>query len=220
MKYGIIGSGRAARHFKHYLDLLGIHPSSNEDCDVLLILISDSAIESYIRDLPQNLQNKRLIHFSGCLSTVLAQSFHPLISFGPELFTKEIYETIPFVVEKGKHSFRDIFPDLRNPHFEITSEMKPYYHALCVMAGNFTTLLWQKFFKEMKSKFNIPAQSALPFLTSIISALQTHPETALTGPFSRGDSKTIEQNILALNQHRDPFEQIYTAFKETYANRS
>jgi 2-dehydropantoate 2-reductase len=220
MKYGIIGSGRAARHFKHYLDLLGISPTTPEDSDVLLVLISDSAIESYIRDLPPILQNKKLIHFSGCLSTPLAQSFHPLMSFGPDLFTKDSYERIPFVVEKGKYSFKDIFPNLPNPHFEITSEMKPYYHALCVMAGNFTTLLWQKFFKEIETKLGIPKNNALPYFNSIIQALQNNPEMALTGPFSRGDMKTIEQNLSALKQNGDPFERVYSAFKEIYANRS
>ncbi len=238
MKYGIIGSGRAAQHFTHYFKLLGVstlswsRKTASEtrsrpadllfDCDTILVLLSDSAIEPFINDelSSGSFSSKKIIHFSGCLTTPLAQGFHPLMSLGPTLFTLETYFNIPFIIEKGKYGFKDIFPKLSNPHFEISPEIKPYYHALCVMSGNFSTLLWQKFFHEIESQFSIPRAMALPYLKSIFHSLIETPDSALTGPFARNDASTIQSNLDALKKFQDPFEKIYSAFKEIYANRA
>jgi hypothetical protein len=41
-----------------------------------------------------------------------------------------------------------------------------------VLAGNFTTLLWRKFFFELDSEFGIARQQALPYLESIAEGLK------------------------------------------------
>jgi 2-dehydropantoate 2-reductase len=92
--------------------------------------------------------------------------------------------------------------------------MKAYYHSLCVMANNFTTLLWQKFFKELSTQCQIPAQAALPFLQQTLLNLQHQHTTALTGPLARNDQVTINQNLQALTG--DPFHAVYAAFVQAY----
>src|SRR4051812_35105516 len=94
LRYGIVGDGRLARHLSHYfrkqgLDLRtwsrrggGVAAESLGDRDILLLMISDAAIEPWIRDNPWT-EGKRLIHFSGALASELATGFHPLMSFGP-----------------------------------------------------------------------------------------------------------------------------------------
>lgn len=229
-RYAIIGSGRLARHFCHYFHLLGISfqqwsrrddptleklPSVIEGCDRVLVLISDSAIESFIQD-NLCLKEKVLIHCSGQLVTSLAHSAHPPYPFTQKLYSLDRYLKIPFVIEKEGPEFADLLPELSNPHVKIDKKLKPFYHALCVMGGNFTTLLWQKVSQEFERKLNFPKGIAHPYLEQIFLNLLQEPEDALAGPLVRGDTNTIVSNLNALAQ--DPYQEVYQAFVNAYQN--
>jgi predicted short-subunit dehydrogenase-like oxidoreductase (DUF2520 family) len=225
--YGIIGDGRVAEHMAHYFRLREIPfrvwsrrlshlPPATELCqqDIILVLIKDSAIEKWIDDNP-TLQQKTLVHFSGSLVTKKAFGAHPLMTFGHELYDLEVYEKIPFIFEEGqKHfdglRFQNLFPRLKNPSHSIHHLKKPLYHAYCVMSQNFTTLLWQKFFKELESQFHIPSDAAKPILEQTLINLLKNPEASLTGPLARADMKTIQANIESLKD--DSFQNVYEAF--------
>src|SRR5258708_2137474 len=62
-------------------------------------------------------------------------------------------------------------PGLPNPSFPIPAAERPYYHALCVMAGNFSTILWLKLFDELEVRFGIPASAAHPYLAQMAANL-------------------------------------------------
>lgn len=221
---GIVGDGRVAKHITCYFDLLKIphkiwsRKTSQgldliaffEECETVLILINDDAINNFIEDNPR-LGNKKLVHFSGSLVLENIQSAHPMMSFGKQTYDLPTYKKIPFILEKGKTSFRNLFPDLPNPHFEISSSKKDLYHALCVISGNFTTLLWQKMFQDLQKEFSIPESAVLNYMDGIIYNLKDNWRNALTGPFARNDLKTIERNINALSG--DPFQEVYRSFK-------
>lgn len=233
-RYGIVGDGRVATHFAHYLDLLNLPyrkwsrklaqrtklspVDAFSDCDVVLFLIKDAAIEPLIQSAEFRLirETKKLIHFSGSLVSTLAEGMHPLMTFSHELYDQKTYERIPFVTEAGGTAFEDVFPGLTNPSYAIPREMKSYYHALCVMSGNFTTLLWAKFFHELDEHFGIPRKAAEPYLRKITEELQRDPDQALTGPFSRKDYGTMKRNLDALEHQSDSFKKIYMAFIETH----
>jgi hypothetical protein len=85
--------------------------------------------------------------------------------------------------------------------------------ALCVLAGNFTTLLWRKLFFELDREYGIPREQALPYLESVARGL-AETGAPLSGPLSRGDTATIARNLEALKG--DPFEAVYRAFVEAY----
>lgn len=223
--YGIIGSGRVARHIKYYFQCQNIlirswSRSDSEaaeealgSCDTILVLIKDAEIEPFIR-FHEFLKRKQVVHFSGSLVIEGVQSTHPLMTFGESLYSLDTYKKIAFVCEKGKAPFETLFPELQNPHFEIESELKPFYHSLCVMAGNFTTLLWKKFFEDLEQKLEIPLAAALPYLDTIVENLKKNPQSALTGPLARGDQKTIEKNLRSLDG--DKYKKVYQAFVESY----
>lgn len=224
--YGIIGDGRAARHFCHYLDLLTIpylqwsrraDPDATKlsdliQCQSILLLIKDDAIESFVESHPI-LKTKQLVHFSGCLVTPLAVGAHPLFTFSSELYALDKYRGICFFMD-ANIDFTEILPGLDNPHYVINPQQKAFYHSLCVMSGNFTVLLWQKMFSELENNFQIPREAAFPYMQQIFANLQSQHNSALTGPLVRGDQKTIQANLTALNQ--DPFQKIYQAFVEVY----
>lgn len=224
-RYGIIGDGRMARHMAHYLELVGTpavlwsrnfyqasgRPPEQQlaQCSIILLLISDRAITSFIEEHPF-LREKKIIHFSGALVTPLCPGFHPLMTLGEELYDLKTYSEIPFICEANGPGFTELFPQLPNSFFKIQPELKPLYHSLCVMSGNFTVLLWQKLFRDFPEKMGIPPEAGIPYLRRITRNLESHPHAALTGPLQRGDTQTIDANLDALKG--DPFQTIYAAF--------
>jgi 2-dehydropantoate 2-reductase len=224
--FGVIGNGRAARHFTHYCRLLGLSvrvwsrhdpDTSPTDalaaCKTIVVAIRDAAIVPFIETWP-DLRAKRLVHFSGSLMTGLADVAHPLMAFGPDLYDLDTYRQIPFVLDAGGSPLAELLPGLPNPSFAIPAAQRPYYHALCVMAGNFSTLLWRRLFEELDARFGIPASAAHPYLAQITANLIANPMNALTGPLSRGDVEAIRTNLQALEG--DSFHAIYSAFVDAY----
>jgi predicted short-subunit dehydrogenase-like oxidoreductase (DUF2520 family) len=164
--------------------------------------------------LKKGLRKNIKIHFSGSLVTRKAYGAHPLMTFGPELYTLEKYLAIPFVVDEKAPLFSDLLPGLHNPNVRLSEKQKAKYHALCVMAGNFSCILWQKLFTGLGQEFGIPPHTADMYLRQQTENLLTNYQGALTGPLARGDEATIARNIRALDG--DPFKKIYEAFVEAY----
>jgi predicted short-subunit dehydrogenase-like oxidoreductase (DUF2520 family) len=227
---GIVGDGKVARHFQHYFGLLGLPvstwsrrtgslspPDALSACRTVLLLIRDAAIVPLVDAWPA-LGEKRLVHCSGSLVTSVAEGVHPLMTFGPALYTLAEYRTIPFVCDAGGTPFAELLPGVPNPSFAIPVVHRPYYHALCVMAGNFSTILWVKLFDELQHRFGIPPSAAYPYVARVAANMLADADQALTGPLVRGDSETIATNLKALDG--DPFRAVYTAFVEAYDQRS
>lgn len=227
---GVVGSGRVARHLLHYFSLLGLparawsRRASPHDpvetlagCRTVLVLVRDDQIVPFIETWP-GLAATRLVHCSGSLVTPAAQGAHPLMTFGPSLYALEVYRRMPFIVDEGRIPFGELLPGLPNPWFTIRAGDRPYYHALCVLAGNGSTLLWQKLFDEFERRLGIPASAAHPFLERVGANLTSDAGGALTGPLSRGDTGTMTANLRALDG--DPFQAVYRALVRTYEYRS
>lgn len=226
-KYLVIGSGRMARHFCHYLQLLKL-PFQNwsrknnsleelvkfsESCSQVLILISDSSIEDFYTEYAF-LHTKICVHFSGCLVLANVASAHPLMTFGQELYELDTYQSVPFILEDGGSVFAELLPGLSNRNFKIPKELKPLYHALGVMATNFTTLLWQKVSQKMQDTLQLPPEIIQPLLQQTLTNFIANPKKALTGPLVRGDQKVIDMHLEALKN--DPYKEIYQAFVRSY----
>jgi predicted short-subunit dehydrogenase-like oxidoreductase (DUF2520 family) len=219
-RYLLVGRGRLSRHLDHYLGLESIpherwDRSSEQPFESLLaraesvlVLISDDAIESF---LARNAAGDRRtwIHCSGSLSTPLADSAHPLMLFGDELYDRATYRRIPFVTERGRQSFPELFPDLENPHIEIDPDLKGLYHTLCTVGGNFSTLLWMKVFEEAESRLGLERELFYPYVEQVTRNLMASQDP-LTGPLARGDERTVAGHLAALAG--DPYEEVYRAF--------
>ncbi len=226
--YLIIGNGKVARHFVHYfrrLDIPHLHwfrrleewPEKRlhemvAKADVALLLIHDRAINELIEQHPA-LQTLPCCHFSGSLCSKLAHAVHPLMTFHDELYSLEKYRSIPFVCDADL-DFARLFPRLPNPHFTLRAEQRPLYHALCVMAGNFSMLLWDKLFVDFEQRLGLPRAVAFPYLLQVAENLTHQDDLPLTGPLVRGDWATIASHLEALQD--DPFKAIYLAFVKTY----
>lgn len=224
--YGIVGHGRLAKHLQYYFSKLEInyiplssynlfnHSDQLKSIDIILLAIADHAIDDFLLKHHALLGQKTCIHFSGSITTELAFGFHPLMTFSKNLYSLEQYQSILFVKEDNTPSFKEVFPQLPNTCMCIKKADKPYYHALCVLANNFSTLLWQKFFTEMNTKFNLPINNLLPFLKQTMENIEKDYQNALSGPLVRNDHQTIADNINALEN--DTFQAVYKSFIRCY----
>jgi len=236
VNYAILGGGRLAGHFSNYFHLLEVphthwardagsslntfaHDDAEQrlratigNADRILLLVSDSAIATLLKQYPF-LHEKQLIHCSGALSFPGVAGAHPLMTFSDRLYELETYQSVPFMLEAG-HDFGDMFPGLPNPHFAINIEDKARYHALCVMAGNFSQVLWKGVSERFEQQFELPAETLHPYLNQLVDNFVQTPESALTGPLIRNDQQTIDRNINSLNG--DPLQDLYLAFVRFY----
>jgi len=154
------------------------------------------------------------VHFSGSLVTEQANGAHPLMTFSDTLYDLEHYQAIPFVLDHDAAEFSELLPGLPNQFARLHKSLKPKYHALCVLSGNFSCMLWQKLFQTLEQEFNIPQSVAFPYLYQQTQNLLMNPQTALTGPLVRGDNITIKKNLAALET--DSFQAVYTSFISSY----
>ena len=236
VNYAIVGGGRLARHFSQYFHLLEIpHTRWTRDrcssfntfelpdaerrlratvskADRVLLLVSDAAIGVLLKQYPF-LHEKQLIHCSGAMSFPGVAGAHPLMTFADDPYALETYQSVPFMLEAGYH-FDDLFPNLSNPHFAIKVEDKAGYHALCVMAGNFSQLMWKSVSERFEQQFKLPTGTLNPYLERLAGNFVKAPNAALTGPLIRNDQHTIERNINALDG--DPLQDLYRAFVRFY----
>ena len=228
IEFLIIGNGRMAKHFLQYCEYLNIktiqwcrqQPISELNHKVkqathIFILIKDIEIEHFILLHKLNTLNKYLIHLSGSLVTELADSAHPLMTFGPEMYDLPTYEKILFVCEKNGNTFATMLPGFKNNHVYIDGEDKAYYHCLGSLANNFTTILWQTYFTELKDKFGINPEDVHPILEQTFINLKNDYKNALTGPLIRHDIQTIDKHLKTLKGH--PLEDIYNGFVKLFA---
>ena len=243
--YLIIGAGRLSKHLQHYFCVLDIpykiwarkskSKSDNlrnletkiQESTHILLAIPDDNIEEFIISIQNMLKNKLqnkpenkiYIHFSGALYTKLAYGAHPLMSFSNNLYEDHVYSKIPFILDDDAPDFKDLFPMLNNPNFKIDITKKTKYHMLCVLANNFTTILWEKVFADFEDELNIPKDVLHPILAQTCNNLSNlkSKESCLTGPLVRKDFKTINKHLEILKTDNDDFLDIYQDFTKAYA---
>lgn len=236
--YLIVGSGKLARHLGHYFHMLNVVPckwSRNNSSDFntfhqifdpvhrlekcleksshVLLAVSDHAIIPLATTLPKN---KILLHFSGALMTPLALGAHPLMTFSHPLYDLATYKKVSFIMEKNRHytSIEEVIPQWQNPTYLLEADKKHLYHALCVMSGNFTNLLWREVLNLFENELHLPMSAVNLYLETIFKNIQSDPYNSLTGPLTRGDRETLINNEEALTPyHLNP---LYREFVKLY----
>lgn len=223
MSFLLVGQGKVGTHFQVYLDQaklpfavwnrkthsMGDLANKISSASHILLAITDSALEGFFQEHRPNGPEKMWIHFSGALEIAGMHSVHPLMTFGPLLHSLDKYKSIPFVTTSSL-PLSKLLPGFENRLYRISLEHKARYHAFCVLAGNFTTILWQKFLFEIE-KMGLPTEVARPFAEQTIRNVLDFPDTALTGPIARNDHRLQRMNLAALRGDR--FAEVYEAFQ-------
>jgi predicted short-subunit dehydrogenase-like oxidoreductase (DUF2520 family) len=239
---GILGDGRLAKNLQHWLQLKGVRPSlasrrdfaflreenwteylarSFSTCKVVVVAVSDVALEEVVRDL-RRVFSGAIVHCSGAKFFAGASTWHPLCTFTERMLTVEQYDSIHFVGTRESLPFAEVFPAFANAHSYIEKEQLPLYHALCVLAGNFSTLLWSTLAKGFEAELKLSSTVAIPYLQAVARNIElgleeSNVEKYLTGPISRGDATTIESNLAALQNK--PAATIYRAFVDVFSKQ-
>lgn len=187
-----------------------------EKCDVLIFSVQENNLTAAIGELKKYkefLKGKILLHTSGVETSDLFEdvserkalngSFHPLqtftnISLNNNLISGNIY----FGIEGGKEAIlysRYLCDILKCRFIEIPKSKKTLYHSLCVIASNFLVThfnILSRLTKELSPK----KKSKIKIFESIIGTTVNNvfargAEKSLTGPFARGDVKTIQKHL-------------------------
>ncbi len=223
LKYLLVGDGRLAHHFSHYLNLLelpylrwnrkgtsplrALIPQSSH----VLLAVSDSAL-CHFTDLAKENPDKKFIHFSGAFEVSGLHGAHPLMTFGRDLYDLLTYQKIPFMTARP---LAELLPSLPNESFHLNPEQKALYHALCVVAGNFPMLLWKEVFATSEKQLQLPPKIFSSYLQQCLTNSLRGDE--VSGPISRGDTNTLEKNLQALRGLPDSrLESVYELFKNLY----
>lgn len=223
-QYLIIGSGRWATHLKFLLSLGEIpfrtwnRKQQNQkdlktlsaECSHIWFAISDQSIQEL--GALDFFNDKIKIHSSGALEFEGIHSVHPLMSFSIELYSPEFYKGLNFVTTSDLPR-QQLIPKIQNSLHHIQKEEKAYYHAMCVLAGNGSVLLWQKFISEMQ-RMGISQEASLQYCTRVFQNILSNPQTALTGPLVRGDRKTLLEDLRALES--DPYQNVLQGLIQAY----
>ncbi|MES3038824.1 MAG: DUF2520 domain-containing protein [Bdellovibrionota bacterium] len=227
--YLIIGSGRLAHHLKFWfasrgMEILGWDRSQDphllngliKKSTHILLAIKDDAIQSF-HDRYLAGFDKKIIQFSGSQSFPGMQGAHPLMTFSHQLYDENFYEKINWMVE-GSEPLPSIFPELKNPFFNLPVEKKPLYHALCVVGGNLPQILWSWIEKEANN-LNIPKDVWEIYWETSLKNFVSQGPTAITGPLVRNDKATLDMDLAALQQSSTTeLANIFQAFIKNFSS--
>lgn len=211
MNYLFIGNGRIARHMSHYLSEHGHRiavwsrrstvdlDSLIKKSDIICISTRDHEIQNVIRAYRLDELNKALVHFSGSQYIEGAHGLHPLMSFGNELYSKNVYQSMHFVGTSTETDFKSIFPKLKNTYHKIEPQKLALYHAYCSMAGNFPQILWSELSEKFENEVLVTPEALKPYLKQITENFIRQGPSATTGPLVRNDNRTVVRHLDALS---------------------
>lgn len=225
-QYIVVGNGRLARQLLYYFSYLktpvhhwyrsqNIAKPNFKFYQRVLLAINDSSIEPFI--LEHQLGRENCIHFSGSLQTRYAHQLHPLMTFNNQPLSREQWQAVPFVNAKNDAHLTDLIPEFNNPFFQIDESALPLYHAMCVLAGSGTALLWQKMFQVFSDSLQLPKEILIPFMNQLVKNIQQNSNDSLTGPWVREDTITIAKNIHAMSDH--DLKVLYISLLKTFKHQ-
>ena len=226
-RYAILGNGRLARHLRTYFSAIDLMVVSWSRCgdpkantfpdithgekrlqrtlahaDVALVLFSDPAIIPFVEkhqgQCNDNGQPVQWVHCAASVVNPLAFCAHPLMTFSHRPYALETYQQMAFACDDAER-FGHLFPALPNPVFSLSADIRPLYHALCVLAGNIPQIIWQGCLQAFDD-LHVPRQAVETYLRQVLANFLAAPNSALTGPLARGDQHTIDRHLHHLQQ--------------------
>ncbi len=218
--FALVGQGRVGRALAAYLSaqqlphrvfardsFLSEILSSKTHVRAVLLAVSDSALAG----VGKMLQSSELpiVHFSGSVRLEGGYGFHPLYSFTERSVGPEEFAHVPFLCDPGHaRVFREIFPELGNPVYELKTPRDARYHALCVLLGNLPLLIQDRAARSLHSDYAVPREACLPFLQSLLAnfaSARQMQSVPVAGPIARRDALTTAAHLNAVGS--DPFLQ-------------
>ncbi|MDO4754497.1 MAG: DUF2520 domain-containing protein, partial [Bacillota bacterium] len=194
----------------------------------------DDAIRSVAERMSEektDFREKVFGHFSGSLSSEVLSplqekgastfSLHPAQSFSdPAVAIQNLPKTV-FTAE-GTTGYETVLSELfhgfPNCVLRIEASVKVKYHAAMVMLSNYLATLYA-LSEEMLQGIGMSSEDSsallVPLLDSTAHNLREKGFQALTGPLKRGDGRTVEKHLLALQDQPTVFRLYRLLAEET-----
>lgn len=240
-RIAIIGRGNVGRHLKNAFDrakhcqvdlidsrlLIGL----SADYDILLITVSDKAIEEVAKNIAARLRDFKGIvaHTAG---SVPISVFSPLfrnygVLYPLQTFSRDIpildYSQIPFFIEASDEtvlSSLDNLAGMVSSHiYHYDSKMRKSLHLASVFACNFTNAMFC-IAEELLASRGIPFEVLHALIgQTAIKVTQDSPFRCQTGPAVRGDVKVMGEHLSLLREYSPQFIEIYNLLSRYIQNK-
>jgi predicted short-subunit dehydrogenase-like oxidoreductase (DUF2520 family) len=220
-------SARAAGRFLGCINVSTSLDAIPRETDIVYLTAPHAAIGHLARTLAElkHLDFKRLnvCHASGMLTAAALKpltdkgatvfSFHPLQTFPRDFALAAIVPTVRGIyygvdgTPRAVRAARRFAKALNGRVLEVPIEMRPFYHATCVVASNhLTTLLSivQQMFYILGNRKADYLKAFMPIVAATLRNVEaTSPERALSGPIARGGIETVREHLQQV-QHVAP----------------
>lgn len=221
---GCLGrSGEDSRRAREYLQVeasMGNVPEDLSRAEFVLIATSDSAVEEVARALRESgfvREGQVLCHTSGVLSSevfrkifgppVASCSLHPVQSIASVESGVRLLPGSLFTVEGDERAVgaaESLVADIGGRAYRIDAGAKPLYHAALSIASNFMVLL-DRLAEDMLIRSGLTKEVSRDLARKLLEGTFSNlremgSENALTGPVLRGDRKTIEMHVRAIER--------------------
>lgn len=213
----------------------GDFPKSRDELgDLIIICVSDSAIETVSTQLAQfDLSGFCVVHTAGAIpSSILAPlrdggahigSFHPLQTFGP-VGKKNPFKGISVSIEGDWKCIEFVLEMVRalgGLPLQTDAKGKAMMHLECTWASNYLYVLLDAA-SRTGTTAGLQQSQLLTTLMPIIEQTLTNAKemgtaTGLTGPASRGDIDTIQKHIHLMESMPD-LQNLYLTLAESAAD--
>ena len=191
--FTILGRGRAGRALAEaWAGRASLLPHGANPGGVVLLAVPDDAIEGMATRFPG-----RCAHLSGSLHLEAVPCLHPLTAFDGQ--ARDWTGTPLAITGDPPKILLEAFRDLGFVPFPLPPEQKPRYHACAVMASGHAATLWLEAARILREAgVDLPGRGLLPLAESTLRNISLHARAGLTGPFVRGDARTIAADAAAL----------------------
>lgn len=197
--------------------------------EIIVIATIDSVIESTCEAIAAGAgfrSGQLVLHLSGALTSDALNaaneagadtlSMHPVQTLVQPLQAAELLKSAWFCLEGNESAIsrgRDIANTISGKTTIIDKNKKALYHAALSVASNYLTTI-EAIAVDLLTKAGIPRPNALAMLTPLIQGsvdtlVGCDLPDALTGSISRGDVKTIEKHLQAIQAGSEAHFQIY-----------
>lgn len=173
------------------------------DIDICIIAVSDSAIESIIKQVGQYVPNALVVHTSGSTDiNILAKYranvgvFYPLQTFSLERVIDWL--NVPLLLETdtldNMSKLEHLAQSLSKRIYKYSSQQRQVLHLSAVMACNFSNLCYDLAYQVM-AKQEVDYQLLAPLMMETTEkAIHFQPNQVQTGPAKRQDFNILAQH--------------------------
>jgi predicted short-subunit dehydrogenase-like oxidoreductase (DUF2520 family) len=212
----VIGRGRVGSAVAARLRERGVL-AEGPDADLVLLCVPDGAIAEVARSVAEG---PWIAHVSG--ATPLAAldphvrrfGMHPLQTFTRERGPEQLdgaWAAVTGDTADGRARGHWIAAQLGLRSFDMTEDRRVLYHAGAAMASNYLVTLYRAAARAVELA-GAPPEALVPLMRRTIEN-----GFDLTGPIARGDWKTVEAHLEALQRQAPDLVPMYRALAEATA---